>query len=318
MRHALETHAVRDQPIVIAVSGGADSVALLRILSELQDPLALRPIVAHFDHRLRDDSAEDGRWVNSLASGLGAECILGVAQTTAPSTGVEAWARRERYAFLQTCASRKNVRWIAVAHSADDQAETVLHHLIRGTGLRGLAGMPTVRTLSSTARLIRPGLGVSRAAFREYLLGLGQSFREDPSNTDGRYTRNAIRNEAIPFLRDRFGRDPSRSLVKLSVQAHEAASVLQRLARRALKRAVLEQTPDRVHIASQAFYGVPDAVVQEAGVLLWRRQKWPRREMSQGAWKRAARFLRGTTQAEQWPGGVRGVKRGGLVVLERS
>jgi len=317
VRRALESHAIRDQPIVVAVSGGADSVALLRILSELRDPLALKLIVAHFDHRLRPDSADDGRWVEALATGLQAECVLGAAQSAGPSRGVEAWARRERYAFLQNCASRSRANWVAVAHSADDQAETVLHHLIRGTGLQGLAGMPAVRALAPAVRLIRPGLEVSRAALRHYLADLGQSFREDPTNADGRYTRNAIRNDLLPFLRDRFGRDPSSALIKLSIQAREAADVLQRLGRRALKKALLEKTPTRVHLASKAFHRIPDAVLQEAAVILWRRQKWPRREMSQSAWKRAARLMRGVTRADQWPGGIRGVKRGDLVVLER-
>ncbi len=318
VRTTLEANGIRNQLLGVAVSGGADSVALLHLLERLRSSLGIELFVAHFDHRLRPESAADADWVSHQCAQLSLPCVVGQPGTAAPESHVEAWARRERYAFLVRIAEERQCRWISVAHTADDQAETVLHHIFRGTGLAGLAGMPGERRLSETVRLIRPCLGVRRVMLRSFLDSIGAGFREDPSNQDLRFQRNSIRHAVLPVIEREFGRDPVGALVRLADQARESSEVLRHRAARILKSAELESTSNRVHLAAAAFQNIPGVLVQEAAVLLWTRQNWPRREMTQASWRRAAALFQGETQSDQWSGGIRGQRRGKLIVLERS
>src|SRR5262245_53440501 len=136
----------RDVTALVAVSGGADSVALLRALLEIRTSGDGRLIVAHYNHRLRGaESDADQAFVESLASQLGLEMITGSAPTLLQADTAEATLRELRYSFLAQAANRAGARYIVTAHTADDQVETVLHNVLRGTGLAGLAGIPRVR-----------------------------------------------------------------------------------------------------------------------------------------------------------------------------
>ena len=184
----------------IAVSGGADSVALLRLLEMLRSPLGISVVALHFHHGLRGVEADaDQKFVADLARDLGLEFLAG-------SEDVQAWAsahrrnledagRHLRYAFFQRCVDQGRATRVAVAHTADDQAETVLAHLLRGTGLSGLAGIYPVRD-----QIIRPLLGARREDLRTWLVSLGQSWREDSTNTDTRRLRARLRIELLPLL----------------------------------------------------------------------------------------------------------------------
>ena len=166
----------QDVPVMVAVSGGADSVALLRILERLRPPAA-RLWVAHFHHGLRGADADaDEQFVAALADRLKLGFRAGrvpASQLAAGSDGLEAAARRARYAFLTTAAEQVGARYLAVAHTADDQAETILHRILRGTGPAGLAGMPRVRMLSPAVSLVRPLLTIRRLELRDYLEAAG-------------------------------------------------------------------------------------------------------------------------------------------------
>lgn len=139
----------RDVTVVIAVSGGADSVALLHGLKALDQGGAGELIAAHFDHRLRAESGEDAAFVRDLAEEIGCRAEIGVASqpTRSAGDGLEAAAREARYDFFRETARRLGARFVVTAHTADDQAETVLQRLIRGTGLHGAAGIPRAREL---------------------------------------------------------------------------------------------------------------------------------------------------------------------------
>ncbi|MEN6451126.1 MAG: tRNA lysidine(34) synthetase TilS, partial [Thermoguttaceae bacterium] len=195
--------------VVVAVSGGCDSVALLRAMVALKTGGAGRLIAAHLNHQLRPDAHADERFVVELCGRLGVPCDVGrvdVGASARGGEGVEAAARRARYRFLEETAGRRGARFVATAHTADDQAETVLHRIIRGTGLRGLAGMSRTRPLGH-ATLIRPLLGVRHAELLAYLESLGQPFREDSSNLDLHFTRNKIRRALLPRLEAGYNRD---------------------------------------------------------------------------------------------------------------
>ena len=192
--------------VVIGCSGGADSVALLRLMAELRrqdddDPRGFI-IVAHFNHGLRGrESDGDQKFVQELAGELGLRFQTARSQTTETS---EAALRAERMQFLTDAADSAGARYIAVAHSADDNAETVLHHLLRGTGPAGLTGISHARPIGSDLVLVRPLLKASRNDIREALRNTGQAWREDSSNQEVHYQRNWIRHELLPTIEHRY------------------------------------------------------------------------------------------------------------------
>jgi tRNA(Ile)-lysidine synthase len=214
----------------VAVSGGTDSVALLRLMLELRDELGIVLSVVHLNHQLRaEDSDADERFVREVAETHGLEIIVESRDVKAFSSqrklSLEAAAREIRYEFFR-CILLSKLNRIATAHTLDDQAETVLLKLTRGAGTRGLSGIYPKRAIRKTAisksgpdlepihdvedpldsrgpAIVRPLLGSRRSQLREYLAAIGQSWREDASNQDLRHTRNRIRREILPLLERR-------------------------------------------------------------------------------------------------------------------
>jgi len=180
-------------PVVVAVSGGADSTALLLILAELADELGLVIHVAHFDHRTRPkDSAADADFVARLANRLGARIRVGRAERP---TKTEEDARTARYAFLRRAASEIGATAVATGHTKDDQAETVLLHLTRGSGIAGLAGMRPLRD-----GIARPLLAIGRKDTLAVCRAARIRPRSDPTNRSLRFARNRVRLEVLPQL----------------------------------------------------------------------------------------------------------------------
>ncbi|MFZ3215877.1 MAG: tRNA lysidine(34) synthetase TilS [Candidatus Acidiferrales bacterium] len=188
----------------VAVSGGADSVALLRLLERLRAELGITLAVVHFDHALRGaESDADAEFVAELARARGLEFLAAREDVGAAAArrgwNVEEAARRLRYAFFERVIEQGRATRIAVAHTADDQAETVLAHLLRGTGPTGLGGIHPI-----AGAIVRPLLGARREELREYLRANGQTWREDSSNRDTRRTRARIREQLLPLLERDF------------------------------------------------------------------------------------------------------------------
>jgi tRNA(Ile)-lysidine synthase len=171
--------------VLIAVSGGLDSVVLLHLLHSVREDMKLHLHVAHFDHRMRSASASDAAWVLQLAEDLQVGCTVGSA-FAAPRNEEE--ARALRYDFLERIAVTVAADRIATAHHADDQAETVLFRVLRGTGVDGLAGIPERR-----GRIVRPLLPFRRSELKEWAEEQELDWREDPSNATRVYARNRIR-----------------------------------------------------------------------------------------------------------------------------
>src|SRR5690606_28991705 len=163
-------------------------------------------------------SDDDAAWVARLAEELGLEVIVGRAEHAA-SLASEDQARRARYEFLQASAEQVGARYVATAHTADDQAETVLLRILRGSGIEGLAGMPFARPLGPAVTLVRPLLETTRAEVEQYLGQLGQAHRHDATNDQSRFTRNWVRRELLPMLRSHLPQDPAESLLRLAGQA---------------------------------------------------------------------------------------------------
>jgi len=227
--------------VAVAVSGGADSVALLRILLELRPELGIVLSVAHFHHGIRGAEADsDQQFVRELAERFGLELNTGAgdvpAHAHAQKSSLETAARELRHRWFAQLVSEGKADKIATAHTLDDQAETVLMRLLRGTGSLGLAGIFPVQEQRS---LVRPLLTVTRREIESYLTAIGQAWREDSTNQDLNHTRNRIRHELLPSLERDFNPAIRHTLADLAEVARgeaeywrqEAASLLPRLVR---------------------------------------------------------------------------------------
>ena len=183
----------RGDAIVCAVSGGADSMALLWAMYLLKEEWDLDLSAAHFNHRLRgEESDRDEQFVRDFCEGYGIPLHVGSAQVVAGEKGLEAAARDARYAYFSTLPGK-----IATAHTADDNAETVLMHLVRGTGLKGLGGIAPKR-----GNLIRPMLSITRGDVEDFLAEFAVSSISDSSNGTDLFLRNRLRHHVMPLLKE--------------------------------------------------------------------------------------------------------------------
>ena len=309
-------------PVVVGVSGGGDSVALLRGLRSLGFPAGGRLVVAHAEHDLRDEAAADREFVQALAGRLGVACIIRrLAVAEGPGgEGLEARARRARYAFLAESAHATGGRQVLVAHTADDQAETILHNILRGTGPAGLAGMPRCRALTDGVALVRPLLQVPRATVRPFLEAIGQGWREDVTNADTGRARNFLRHEVLPGCLTGPYPAASEALVRLGRQAATAADLLGEAAGRLLDQSSRRQPDGSVVLRSRDFAGLGEPLLAEVLAALWRREGWPRREMTCSHYEAVAGLVAAAAVGDltdggiDMPGGLRvAVDRGGHV-----
>jgi tRNA(Ile)-lysidine synthase len=251
-RHAM---LARGDTVVVGVSGGADSLALLHVLLWLAPALALRVYVVHVDHGLRPDSARDGEFVQALGARLGVP--VEVVRVHVGAGSVEAGARAARHAALESAADRCAAARIALGHTADDQAETLVMRVLEGTGVRGLAGIPPVR-----GRLIRPLLESRHRDAVATLQAAGLQWLEDPSNRDPRFFRNRVRHALMPRLAELAGDDVTVRLGNLARRAREAIDALDQLAAVELARHVHEEDGALV-LPRAALAGLPRPVAAE-------------------------------------------------------
>ncbi|MFI5457759.1 MAG: tRNA lysidine(34) synthetase TilS [Isosphaerales bacterium] len=306
---------------VVAVSGGGDSVALLRVLHQLAKQTDLKLSVAHLDHGVRGESARaDAAFVVELAGSLGLPCDLGQWKP-ARAAHFESDARRARYAWLQELAQARGASVVAVAHTSDDQAETIIHRIVRGTGLRGLAGMPRRRLLCSDPKvsLVRPLLDVSRSELRDYLVALGQPFHEDQSNADLARTRARIRHDLLPKLVAEYNPRVAEALVRLGALAEAMQRSLESNLDELERASVITRSPDCV-VLKQGFLGsLPVFLRTEVLRRVWRRAGWPEQGMSARRWRRLAVLVRSKSIKKVMIGaGVAASTESFFLVLRRS
>ncbi|MBL8013461.1 MAG: tRNA lysidine(34) synthetase TilS [Candidatus Omnitrophica bacterium] len=218
VRSALETHRLLDYAdhVVIGLSGGPDSMALLHLLIALRHELGIKISVAHFNHRIRRQAARDEQFVKDYAKKMGVPVFCESASTQPPSCGsLEDWARQERYKFFKRVAQKADADAIALGHTADDLAETVLMRIIRGSGLQGLVGMEYKRTINDVL-ILRPLLGVEKRSVYEYLQALNVPYCIDTTNSKTDFFRNKIRLELLPRLVKEYNPHMMQALVTLS------------------------------------------------------------------------------------------------------
>lgn len=284
-------HRWAEVTVLLAVSGGADSVALLRAMQALSPPGPGRLVVGHFNHQLRGQESEaDQQFVVELCQKLQVECLVGVPPEGSGNDPREATTRALRYAFLEATAARLGARYVVTAHTADDQVETILHRIVRGTGVAGLAGMERTRPLGP-ATLIRPLLGFRRAELREYLEQLGQAYRSDASNAERRFTRNRLRHELLPMLAAEFNPAVDEALLRLGQLAGEAQAVLARLVRQLQAEAVETRPPHGIVLHASRLLGQERYLVRQLLLSVWQEQGWPLGAMGYAEWELLAEML---------------------------
>lgn len=315
--------------LVAALSGGPDSVALVRGLLAAPVLAGGKLVLAHLNHQLRGpDSDADEAFVRQLFEALRpgwsgelifhAERIDVAARARAESDNLESVAREVRYDWLAGIARRESVRWVVTGHTADDQAETVLHRLLRGTGLRGLRGIAARRLLNGDVELVRPLLTVTKAGVLAYLESEGQAFRQDASNQDLRFTRNRIRHELLPHLAGHYNPAIVAILNRLAEGADELFRAQEVEVKALLAIAEKPRAGGLVILDRESLASAPRHLVREVFRLIWIREGWPQNRMNFPAWDRLPDLAVGDGRAVDLAGGVRARRRGRMIQLGRA
>ena len=308
-RHALLARGGR---VLVALSGGPDSVALAHLLLDLQAEGELTVAgLAHFNHQLRGADADaDEAFCREMAATLELPIDVGRADVRAAAfdqaRSIEDVARECRYAFFEQAADRLNADAIAVGHSLDDQAETFLLRLVRGSGSRGLAGI-----LPRAGRVIRPLIDISRADLRQFALDRGLASRDDASNRDLSIPRNRTRHELIPYLEREFSAGISRILAREAGLARQDEDRLQQEAIVLVRSVVLTTTGANIEIDAVVLGSLHPALASRVA----------RHALSQLAAGRFVGFDHVDRLLQLADGevvdlpGQRAVRRGGVIVL---
>jgi tRNA(Ile)-lysidine synthase len=311
--------------LVVAVSGGPDSVALLRAVIEARQLHTPAPIVlAHLNHQLRGaESDADEDFVARLHASLVAAgtaafhlCTQRLdvrSRALAEGANLEALARRERYRFLAEVARAREMRWVATGHTANDQAETVLHRLLRGTGVQGLRGIAFRRPVDAGVSVVRPLLRATRDEVLAALEEWGQSFRQDSSNADLRLTRNRIRHELLPYLTQHYNPAVVAVLSRLAGQAEEAHREEQSDLHHLLMESERPRAGAMLVFDAARLQTVSRRLVRGLFRMVWAREGWPVGGMGYEAWERLAAVVFGERPAVDLPGRIH-VRRFGSVV----
>ncbi|MBU3700093.1 MAG: tRNA lysidine(34) synthetase TilS [Candidatus Kapabacteria bacterium] len=230
----LTQHGIRQRCVLLAVSGGVDSMTLLDVVAALAHELHLTVHVAHVDHAIRTESPADAAFVEAEALRRGLTFhttrinIPTLAETS--GLGIEATARKHRYDYLTGLAESIGASIVMTGHTADDVIETVLMNIARAGSLETLAGIPRSRPLSESVSVVRPLLEMRRTEIVAYAEGVGVQWVDDPSNAEGIYLRNRVRAEVLPVLESVFGQGIGRNILRLARAMGEMSTVADELA----------------------------------------------------------------------------------------
>ena len=237
-------------------------------------------------------------------------------QARAEGDNLESVARRMRYDWLAGVARHAGIGWVATGHTADDQAETVLHRILRGAGLKGLRGIAIRRPLSPGIELVRPLLTARRADVLAYLASEGQTYCQDSSNLDKRFTRNRIRHELLPLLEKEYNPAVVAILNRLAKQADEAYRSDEAQAQKLLAAAERPRAGRMLVFDRQCLCAAPRNLIREVFRLVWEREGWPVGRMNFDAWDRLASVALGEIPAIDLPGDVNARCRDRVIQVE--
>jgi len=308
--------------VLVALSGGPDSTALLHVLHAIRDggDLPFTLLACHLHHGIRGAGAgADERFCAERCRTLAVPLVTderGVFRLRGVRGPAETRARAARYRFFAHAVAEARATRLAVAHHADDQAETVLFRILRGAGLRGLAGMPARRPLAG-AELIRPLLGETRATLRAWLDERAIPYRDDPSNHDPRAARNRLRHVVLPAIRRALRREPRDALVRLATAAAEAHAFLEEEAARRFESVVVERSSRAVVLDRAAIQDLHPALRRP---VIARALEGIGADAPESlAWRRIERVLEDTgPRATTVRGGLRAEREGPAIRFARA
>jgi len=306
--------------VLVAVSGGADSVCLLKALLDMRDKLGISVAAANMDHGLRGkESAKDSRFVKTLAEKLGVKLFhKKVAAASGPGKGksVEERAREKRYDFLVKAAASHGCNVIATGHTMDDQAETVLMKVIYGASISGITGIPPVRQ-EKTLRIVRPLIRVERKDVLVFLEKAGMGHVEDSSNLDLKFQRNRIRHEVIPRL-EKYNPKLKRTLTNLADTLREDLLFLDGLKKRSAAGRGARKSAG-VGVSIRDLILQPKTLRKEIFKELFTRAGGNVKKLTYRHWIDADRFLRTAEKGRSLdlPGGVKVMKKNSELVFRR-
>lgn len=254
-----------NQRLLVAVSGGQDSLSLIKLLLDLQPKWGWELAIAHCDHRWRLDSEANADYVKCLAQEWQVPFYQ---QTAIQVTKSEAEAREWRYQALTSIAREMGYQYIVTGHTASDRAETLLYNLIRGSGSDGLQSLTWQRPLTPAIQLVRPLLEINRAETAQFCQDLQIAIWEDSTNIDLKYARNRIRHELIPYLQNHFNPQAEQALAQTAEILRAEVEYLELLAQELSQQAMMtigsgEQHPNRL--------GINRLVLRQAPLALQRR-----------------------------------------------
>ena len=333
-----------DATIVAAVSGGADSIFLAESLyreklrlatcETVQSadnsllPTAYCPlpklIIAHVNHNLRGaESDADEQFVRDWVSQrqpsapwLHGEFTKLHIQTD--SDGLENACRTARYNWLTDVCKQAGARYLYTAHNADDQVETVLYRILRGSGLDGLKGIAQTRELTYGITLVRPLLNWTKKQILDQLAIWNQPYRTDSSNLTSDYARNKIRNELLPLLESEYNASVRSSILKLSSLACQASDELDKLTESALRNAIVRQNQDEIVLDRRSLRSVSAYIAMECFRKLWKQNGLPEQSMGLDQWTLLAEMAQSDELLPPYvfPGSVRACVTQELLTLE--
>ncbi|MBD2163056.1 tRNA lysidine(34) synthetase TilS [Calothrix membranacea FACHB-236] len=258
MRHLFE----RNQRLLVAVSGGQDSLCLIKLLLDLQPKWGWHLGIAHCDHRWREDSQANAIHVEQLAKSWD---ILFYLETAKEALTSEAAARDWRYQALSAIAQEHNYHYIVTGHTASDRAETLLYNLMRGTGADGLQALTWQRQLALNITLVRPLLEITRTQTKQFCDDFHLPVWEDSTNQDLKYTRNRIRNELLPYLQAHFNPKVESALAQTAELLQAEVEYLETAAQKWKAEALTAENPDNFPLRLNR------RILQKAPVALQRR-----------------------------------------------
>jgi len=306
--------------VLAAVSGGPDSVCLLKSLMEMRRDLDVEIVVGNLDHGIRGkESGEDSDFVRKLARDLGLDCAhrkMRVKTRRDRKKSLEECAREKRYKFLKEAAGKHGCDIIATGHTMDDQAETVLIRLITGASLKGMAGIPVVR-YEGDLKIVRPLIGVEKKEVLDYLEAIRWEYCVDRTNKERKYLRNRIRHEVLPFLRN-YNPKIKRALVNLSDTIREDVAFLE-----AEKKKVINGHPGTgkgpVKIRTGDLILQPGALRKEVFKHLFSMAGGNVKKLTYRHWRDMDYFLRAGEKGKSldFPGGVRVTKVKDEIVFKK-
>ena len=306
----------QDVRVILAVSGGADSVAMLRSVAALRPDDSIGDLhVVHINHGWRGEHSDgDQEFVVDLCARWNIEChCIGMPA----GLRTEEEARNQRYQTFHEKACELGARYVFMAHTQDDQIETLIDRVFRGTGLSGLLGIPRTRRLDHGITLLRPMLLHRRAEVIDYLQDLGQDYREDSSNQTLDYKRNRIRNELLPLLKLQYHSEADQAVLRLKEMASELFEYLSTDAKKLVDQALVSCDEQQLTLDCRCFAGVASVVVREALLQVWQQAKWPRQGMTRSHWLQLEAIVLSTSEAVMFPGSIRAEKNGEQLLLTR-